>query len=137
MIDTTKRDELIFGRPLIKEDYIGGVVTFGMGKYSIGKPVSVSVAKQFVNDRYVEMDERQNSSPTTKDLIKFCEKYPQVMLYGYVVSPERNDCRVTFTGMICETDITKELMFDFENFCQSYNPDRLIISNDMLDVYWD
>lgn len=135
MKDVKKRDELIFGRVLSDEEMLGGVAYFGEGNYCKGKPITIDMAIQLVNDKYLDPDEYQNNSPSVSELMELCSKYPQVKMEGYVVSPKRDDCRVSIDGLICRNDITEELITEFSNLC--HDADDFYVGKDVLRSWWD
>lgn len=48
-----------------------------------------------LTEGFICMDGSHNSCPAINDLKEFLEKYPEFVLSGYAVSPERDDCRVS------------------------------------------
>jgi hypothetical protein len=85
------RDEIIFGRKLGKEDYLGGCKRFERIDYH-------QLAMLIALD-YIDLEECQNESPTTREIFNFMMKYPNVLAHGYVISPERIDYRITLEGV--------------------------------------
>ena len=124
--DYTKRDEMIFKNNNSTYE-IGGVRWF--------EEIDVDTAKQLIKEGFLDPNDRQNDSPTAAKFIKFCEKYPQVKMHGYVVSPGRSDTRVTIEGLVCKKDINNDLRTDFE--IEFSNADDLDCNTTSLYCWWD
>ena len=65
--------------------------------------VPLSVLEELVGMRFLDLEECQNDSPTTKEFMGFMQKWDkpsiQVRAHGYVVSSERPDSRITVEGL--------------------------------------
>jgi hypothetical protein len=50
---------------------------------------------------FVDLEDCQNESPTAKEFKEFAEKYKNedLCFIGYLISPEREDYRVSITGI--------------------------------------
>ena len=84
------RDELIFGE-YNPDAYIGGVRHF--------ENLSLNTLNMLLEKNYIEVDERQNNSPTTAEIKSFMERYPDYTAHGYAVAITRRDYRVTLEGV--------------------------------------
>ena len=134
-LDYTKRDELIFGRQLEPDEMFGGVAHFGSGNYCAGPLLTIDKAKQLINDGFLDPEDVQNYNPTAKEFVDFCSQYPQVKMHGYVVSSQRDDCRVTIEGLECQNDITEQLIIDFSN--KFNDADNFSVDENNLFCWWD
>ena len=133
MLDYEKRDQIIFGKNRLKEyTNHGGVLHFGD---NINPSITIDTVKKLIDEGYLDEDSSQNYSPTAREFVKFCEKYPQVRMNGFVISPQRSDCDVVLTGLECDTDITLELILDFAN--NFHYADDFSVSEHWLYCWWD
>src|SRR5665213_1470063 len=57
-------------------------------------------AKTCVQKGWLDVDEAQNNSPTVGVIIEFLRSNPSFSAIGYVVSPNRDDKRISFEGVI-------------------------------------
>ena len=102
-----EREQLVFGRSYASEKYsMGGICYFDN--------MSVQTAKKLMNAGYIDPNDAQNCSPTAEEMIQFCDDDTGAWyLHGYVVSPDRADCRITFEGVRSECELTAEQALDF------------------------
>lgn len=102
-----EREMIIFGRPYDRSRYVyGGCVHFDQ--------ISVTQAKELLEKGYVDPNDTQNCSPTMQEFIGYCSAEPNKWyLHGYVISPERSDCRVTFEGIGSLVPLYPEEVIDF------------------------
>ena len=84
------RDEIIFGK-YEPEKYTGGIRRF--------ENLSIDKLKKLEELNFIELNEKQNDSPTVKEFIEFMEKYQDYLAMGYVVSIKRSDYRVSLDGI--------------------------------------
>lgn len=106
--EANERELLVFGENYDPEAYkYGGCRRFD--------EMDLETAKRLVELGYLDPEEDQNGSPTTQDYIDFCESWPDVpyTMHGYVISPTRNDCRITLEGLSCEEHLTPEQALEF------------------------
>ena len=89
--DYKRRDEILFGG-FRKERYeLGGCARCDM---------PYDKFKQLYDEGFIDPDENQNSSPTTKEFMHAvlgCEKW--VEFEAYAISPDRDDYRITIEGI--------------------------------------
>lgn len=97
--------------------------------------LSIEQLKALEKEGLLDLEDSQNCSPTIKEFMEFMEEYPQVKAHGYIVSPKRDDCRISLEGLICNENITDELLFQFANGFHS--ADEFEISKEFLRVWWD
>ena len=102
-----ERELLIFGRAYDPENYKYG----GINRFEFMDPAT---AKDLIRRGFLDPEETQNWSPTAKEFVDFCHDYGSGWtLHGYVVSPERADCRVTIEGISCDRDLDRQEIVDF------------------------
>ena len=88
-----EREQILFGEPYSKSNYsLGQIRRFDL--------LSVDDASRLVKKGYLLPEESQNNSPTVREFIEFARNHPDTEWYfeGYVISPERDDVRVTIDG---------------------------------------
>lgn len=118
--EANEREQLVFNRPYDAENYrMGGISHFDH--------MSVETAKKLLEKGYIDPQDTQNSSPTASEMIAFCDDgTDKWYLHGYVVSPERDDCRVTFEGAGSHVPLEPE---DALSFARKFrNADELDVS---------
>jgi hypothetical protein len=124
----TKRRAEILGIP---DDYpFGGIRKF--------KNATAEQIKTLIDENFLAPSDTQNDSPTAKEFLEFMEEYPEVKAHGYVVSPDRDDYRVTIEGLECpEFKLTEDsfgLYIDFIKLCR--HADEFEIDS-CLYSWWD
>lgn len=97
MKDVTERDTLIFGQPINWESNSGGIASFS--------GIHLPTLKKLIDLGFADPEEAQNDSPTIGAFLEFMSVYPNVTVLGYVVSPNREDCRVSVEGIECSLGI--------------------------------
>lgn len=122
--DHKTRDTIIYGKPITT-------------KYDIKnyKNLTLDQLRQLVALNFIELDECQNSSPSVSEFLEFIQKFPQVTAHGYVVSPERNDYRVSIEGLEYKGPITVQLAIDFTNLCRE--ADEFTLTENKLSSWYD
>lgn len=76
-----------------------------------------------------------NDAPTTGEIYKFMQKYPQVKANGEAESPYLCNESIFIEELyVDQNDVTAELKRDFVEFCR--NPEE-IVTYDGLDAWWD
>ena len=120
---------------LLYKYYNGGCRSF--------KGVSLDVIKELVKNDFLKLDERQNDSPSTQEMIKVAddilEKDPaaKILFEGYAVTPFRNDYRVTITTIIL---ISSKNIDDpiYESFIDLIkNADEIDKRDNFIYAWWD
>jgi len=51
-----------------------------------------------IDEGFADPECTQNESPTIAEFLSFLREYPEARVYGYAVSPERSDYRVSIEG---------------------------------------
>ena len=102
------REQIVFGRNYDPKHYeYGGVASFS--DLPLGK------IEELVNEGFLSLRERQNASPTVAEYIAFVKDHNpnNWSFHGYVVSPDRNDCRVSIEGIESNGPLSKDDLIDF------------------------
>lgn len=103
--DVNKRDMILFGEEYNKDEYIGGARRFS--------DITLENLKRLVDEDFISLYEAQNSSPTTEEFIDFMESHPGFTVFGYAISPERCDYRITIEGIQSNEMPDEETLIDF------------------------
>jgi len=59
----------------------------------------LNVLKDLIDNKFAFEDERQNSSPSIGDFIEMMKEYPILKAHGYIISPRRDDYRLSLEGL--------------------------------------
>lgn len=87
------------------ENQLGGITRF--------EKLDINQLDQLIRFKFADPRDCQNNSPSIGDIYKFMKKWPSVKAFGYAVSHEREDYRVSLEGFFCEDAISQELRNDF------------------------
>jgi len=105
------RDKIVFGEEVDWTKSCGGTFRY--------KDMSIDELEQLIKNGFIDLDERQNDSPTVEEFREFMKKYPDALAHGYVVSNDRPDVRVSIEGIeIAESDVTPEIYKAFVGLCR-------------------
>lgn len=108
-------------------EYLGGCQSF--------TELTLTELNLLLDENFIDPEEYQNDSPNTMQFKEFLDKYPDVRLHGYIVSPERDDYRVTIEGLEYYGDVSKEMLQDFINVFRY--ADDFICEDDHLFCWFD
>ena len=86
-------------------EYLGGSQSF--------EHLTLDKLQLLLDERFIDPEEYQNCSPNTMDFKAFLEGYPEATVHGYIISPARNDYRVTIEGMEYHGEVSKQMLSDF------------------------
>ena len=87
-----ERDTLIFGKPIDwKKDGLGGTESF--------EGLSLKVLKELKEKNFLDPEDAQNSAPSIEEMMEFMDGHKGFTAHGYVVSPDREDYRVSLEGV--------------------------------------
>ncbi len=118
---------------LQKVRYDGGIARYeGLNAERLG---------QLVAEGFADPEECQNDAPSIGKFLAFMRREPRALAHGYVVSPQRSDCRVSVEGLrlsFTENDDGKErarLTRAFTNMCAG--ADEFRVDSDTLYAWWD
>jgi hypothetical protein len=129
--DSRTRDTIIFGKPIDWDNDLGGAYYFD--------ELTVEQLEQLVNQQFADPAERQNFSPTLGDFLAFAQtqksKGFEFTFEGYVISPKREDYRVSIDGIQFQGDCSYQVITDFHAI--AYNADELDIDPTFIRAWWD
>lgn len=89
-----EREQLVFARAYDPNNYyLGGIQRFDS--------LDIATARKLMEAGFLNPDDSQNGAPTSKEIISFCSGDDEDIwrLEGYVVSPTRDDCRISIDGV--------------------------------------
>ena len=107
-LDVNTRDTFLFGKYDANKYKPGGCRNIDRLTY---KDVQYLMELNFIDP-----DESQNDSPTTKEMYGFLKDHPKFYASGYAISPDRDDYRITIDEIRCDGDIEIEELKDFIEF---------------------
>jgi len=89
-----------------KEEYHGGIKRFGY--------LPLKKFEELVKNDLIDLRDQHNNAPPMDEFYKLLKKYSDepVWLHGYIVSPEREDYRITVEG-IEGNSLNINLLIDF------------------------
>lgn len=116
------REELILGETIDWENSEHhGIIRFSAGDVFNHDAITPDTARQAAEAGYLSLDQRFNSSPEFREMVEGAEAVNDVApesgecrLIGYVVSPNRGDCRVTIEGAYYDGPVTPEVRDTFK-----------------------
>lgn len=116
--DIEKRDTMIFGE-YNKNEYYGGIREFDR--------LDVDKLTWLIDNDFIEIDERQNMSPSTAEFYEFMQKYPLYKAHGYVVDISRSDYRITIEGLFYDSEEkpSDEAREEFTQLCRKYDANEV------------
>lgn len=105
-----ERERLIFHCSYDEERYrTGGIARF--------KKMPLGTVKKLIEKGYLDPEDSQNSSPTAREMVDFADDGSNKWnFYGYAVSPNRPDCRVTIDSIGTDHRLNAEEAFRFTKF---------------------
>ena len=96
-------------------------------------------ALTLLENKFLDPEERQNLAPTVNDMIEFIKaNFPdKIGFHGYIVSPRREDVRISFEGInnLSNSTFTKkelETIFNFFDYA-----DELKLARKSIWVWYD
>ncbi len=124
-----QRDQIIFGEAYDKEKYSGGIRYFDV--------LCLEQIEKLEQEGLLDLDERQNNSPSVREIIEFLKSRETDGWYvhGYSVSPERADCRVSFEGVGKRTPPSMQDVIDFAEMFRY--ADEFHVSDEGLYCWYD
>lgn len=130
--DYATRDTIIFGNPIDWQNCcLSGIHSF--------EALTVDQLQELLDRGFADPTERQNFSPTIGELFQFGQSQKikgfDWTFQGYVVSPNREDYRVSIDGIEWRGDACYQIIADFEVIAQ--NADELNIEPNFLRAWWD
>lgn len=102
-----EREEIIFGETIDWSENSGGTASFDDSSYAGRDGITLGTLKELREKNYIGGEQRQNASPTVDEFIEHGETMVEdfgidpddVRFIGYVVSPYRDDARISIEGM--------------------------------------
>jgi hypothetical protein len=73
----------------------------------------LNVLERLIAEHFVELDEWNECPGVGKAFLPFMKRHPTFKAFGYAVSPEREDARITIEGVEQFGDLTKDEVIDF------------------------
>jgi hypothetical protein len=128
-----------FNREYERRDFILGIevdwnveTSGGIKQFDL---LEVAMLEKLFNERFIDPSDTQNESPLMQHFYDFMKRNPNVLAYGYAVSPKRDDYRVTIVGLrVPADDVTPQLKKGFIDFCKG--ADELMTDRELLS-WWD
>lgn len=97
--------------------------------------IDVKVLETLLLEKFIDPSDRQNESPSVKEFYDFMCKYPQVLAFGYAVSPNRDDYRISIEGIyVPQNKVTTKLKEEFREL--SKNADEVYYDGELY-AWWD
>ena len=75
--------------------------------------LTLSQLNSLLDEGFIDPEERQNCAPDTMEFKAFLETYPEATLHGYIITPDRDDYRVTIEGLEYHGEVSREMLSDF------------------------
>lgn len=124
-----ERELIIFGEPFNKKNYGGGIRSFDK--------LTVAQIKALKEASLIDEADAQNCAPTAGEMCDFLLEHDEDGWYahGYTVSPEREDCRLTFEGVGKETTPSRQDIIDFIHSFK--DADELRVEDNSLWCWYD
>lgn len=125
-------DTTFLNLPFCKDKNIyclGGIIHF--------HNLPAAIISQLFEENFLYKKERQNYSPSAEEFYNFMLAHPNMTAHGYMVSPDREDYRITIEGLECNNECAKDYMIDFAKFIAEYEPDEYTINENNLRCWWD
>lgn len=101
--------------------------------------ISLPVLNQLMDKGYLDPLESYNCAPLVEEYIPFMEKCPEARAHGYLVTPKREDCRISIEGLSVKAkegeSLPLETIFLFTDFFR--NADDFSISAKELYCWFD
>ena len=81
--------------------------------------LELGVLQQLLSNNFIDSADQQNEAPTVAQIIEFLSRHPGTYAFGYAVSPDRPDYRVSLEGIVAPKSIvTPDLRAAVDIFCQ-------------------
>ena len=74
--------------------------------------------KYLLDMKFIDPEECQGASPSTMEIYEFLKDHPKFYAFGYAVSPDRSDYRITLEGICSEEYIDRDELIDFVEFAR-------------------
>ena len=125
--DVNSRDNIIFKENYSPDKYLGGICRF--------ERLSLKNLELLIDNKFIELNQCQNNSPTTEEILEFMKKYPKYTAHGYAVSLDREDYRVTLEGV--EKNTSAESKEELEDFTKLFHLADDFITDSYMYCWFD
>lgn len=99
------------------------------------KFIDYRTIEQLMKNNFLNPNDRQNESPSASEILAFLQLHPTVFAHGYVVSPYREDYRITLEGIqVKPKDTTVETKLAVFEFCKDADE---VLTTSGLYCWWD
>ena len=116
--DWTRRDSLIFGSATSD--------SYDIKSFDKMPP---ALLRQLVDEGFADLEEAQNSAPSIGEFLEATELYPEMTFHGYVVTPRREDYRVSIEGF--NAPYNDAIVNDY------HGADEFEVYNGWVRAWWD
>ena len=129
--EVTKRDRIVFGKNI--PEYVEG-----QDPYRTFAGLTAWKLRQLLKLGYADPGENQNRSPTIQEFLEFMDGFPGgacISAHGYVISPPRDDTRVSIEGL----QVTGRLVFAHHKAFVDFNrcADEITFEENYMRSWWD
>jgi hypothetical protein len=97
--------------------------------------LTVEDLEELVEKKFADPEMNQNDSPTIGEFLEFVKENPGFTLHGYIITPNRNDYRVSIEGLQFLGEASKATILAFTNFVQG--ADEIEANDQVLYAWWD
>ena len=128
MLDPKKhseRDVIIFGKTFDWSE--GGIEHF--------EGLTLAQLNELEHNEHLDIRNAQNSAPDIGTFMQFMNSHKGFTAHGYVVSPHRDDYRVSVEGIEMKGDYDKKTLAAFSLLCNT--ADHFEIEETHLYSWWD
>ena len=127
--DWKKRDKHIFGNVSTNYHQHGGCRSF--------EALTLEQLQYLIDNNFIDLEDCQNSAPSVEEMFEFMKAHSDFVAHGYVVSPDRDDYRVSLEGLRYrgKKKVSVKLVAEFVSFCQG--ADALEVDEKQLFCWWD
>lgn len=81
------------------------------------------------------VDDNQNYSPSIREILEDYLKVPDVLVSGYLIDPERSDCRLTIDAILIPEE--EPLNKEYRSTCDEYAEDEFVDGRLYRYYWWD
>ncbi|WP_436936561.1 hypothetical protein [Halovenus marina] len=149
MRDTKTKDreleQIAFGKSINwEEESKYGTIFFGPEMTRTFPPMNVGTAETLLEKGYIDTEYSHNNAPNSARLVSWAGKVQheyksydlRVGMIGYMVSPDRPDSRLAFTGVTIDspTNIPESLKREVG---REFTPDLIAVDDFNIEVRWD
>ena len=141
----SKREQIAFGREINweKEGDLG-TIFFGPDTADQFPPIPIGTMETLLKDGYIDPHHRHNNAPSASCLTNWADSIQQrfkseqlrIGLVGYMVSPFREDSRISLTGVSIRSSgpMPEEIKCEA---AREFNPDLIVVDDFDVKFLWD